>query len=81
MRQQIIYYRYSGHFLLSFLFFLIFSGINFPAITPARNSIRQPMMCPTMIPASPFPMPSGARYVPVRISAIETPAPNQIRPL
>ena len=23
---------------------------------------------------------SGARYVPVRISAIETPAPNQIRP-
>ena len=31
--------------------------------------------------ASPFSNPSGARYVPVRISAIETPAPNQIRPL
>ncbi len=28
-----------------------------------------------------FPNPRAAKYVPVRISAMETPAPNQINPL
>ena len=50
----------------------------FPPITPARNNKIQPMTCPATIAKIPFFNPKGARYVPVSISAIETPAPNQI---
>ena len=52
-----------------------------PPIRPAKNSMVQPIKCPSKMAASPFSNPRGARYVPVRISAMETPAPNQIRPL
>ena len=51
-----------------------------PPISPARSIMAQPMMWPMRIAARPLAMPSGAKEVPVRISARETPAPNQIRP-
>ena len=51
-----------------------------PPMKPARNSMVQPMIWPMMMAARPLPKPKGARYVPVRISAMETPAPNQISP-
>ena len=35
--------------------------LTLPPITPARNSIRHPMIWPIRIAARPFPMPSGAR--------------------
>ena len=47
---------------------------------PASSIMAQPMICPSRMAAKPFAMPSGAKAVPVRISASETPAPNQIRP-
>ena len=50
-----------------------------PPIRPERKNSVQPMMWPMTIAAMPFPIPSGAKAVPVRISARETPAPNQIR--
>ena len=39
-----------------------------------------PIRCPTSIADSPAANPSGAKYVPVSISAKDTPAPNHIRP-
>ena len=50
-----------------------------PPIIPARNIMAHPMTCPVRMAASPFAKPSGAKYVPVKISAMETPAPNQMR--
>lgn len=44
------------------------------------NDMAQPMICPSRMAAKTFAIPSGAKAVPVRISASETPAPNQIRP-
>jgi hypothetical protein len=51
-----------------------------PPISPARKSRTQPMTCPTAMAAKPRAKPRGAKLVPVRISARETPAPNQMRP-
>ena len=51
-----------------------------PPMRPASSIMAQPMMWPMRIAAKPFAMPSGAKDVPVRISASEPPAPNQIRP-
>ena len=53
---------------------------NLLPMRPASSIMAQPMMWPMRIAAKPFAMPSGAKDVPVRISASETPAPNQIRP-
>ena len=39
------------------------------------------MMCPMMIANNPLVNPKGAKLVPVKISANETPAPNQISPI
>ena len=50
-----------------------------PADQAGEENSVQPMMWPMTIAAMPFPIPSGAKAVPVRISARETPAPNQIR--
>ena len=46
--------------------------LTLPPITPARNSIRHPMIWPIRIAARPFPMPSGARMF-QSDSEIETP--------
>ena len=51
-----------------------------PPMRPAKYIMAQPMRCPRRIAARPFPKPSGAKYVPVRISAMDTPAPNQTSP-
>ena len=53
---------------------------SFAPIIPAANIISPPIRCPSKIAAIAFPKPSGAKYVPVRISAKDTPAPNQISP-
>ena len=47
---------------------------------PARKNRAQPMTCPMTMAAKPRAKPRGAKLVPVRISARETPAPNQMRP-
>ena len=51
-----------------------------PPITPAKNSIMQPITWPVNIAARPVLKPMSAKYVPVSISASDTPAPNHIRP-
>ncbi len=51
---------------------------SFPPITPAANIMVQPITCPIRMARSPFAKPSGAKYVPVRISAMDTAAPNQM---
>ena len=51
-----------------------------PPMRPASSIMAQPMICPSRMAAKPFAIPSGAKAVPVRISASETPAPNQIKP-
>ena len=48
---------------------------------PAKNNRIHPITWPIKIARRPVFIPSGAKYVPVRISDIETPAPNQISPL
>ena len=62
-------------FTVSIALFLVF-----PPINPAKNIIPHPMMCPMMIANKPLVNPKGAKLVPVKISANETPAPNQISP-
>ena len=51
-----------------------------PPIRPASSIMAQPMMWPMRMAEKPLAMPSGANEVPVRISARDTPAPNQIKP-
>ena len=48
-------------------------------IRPAKYIMVQPMTWPSSIASRPFCSPSGAKYVPVIISARETPAPNHMR--
>ena len=50
-----------------------------PPMRPASSIMPQPMTWPMRMASRPLPMPRGAKEVPVRISARETPAPNQIR--
>jgi hypothetical protein len=47
---------------------------------PTRKSRIQPITWPVTMAAKPWVNPSEAKLVPVRISARETPAPNQMRP-
>ena len=47
-------------------------------MSPARKSRKQPITCPAMMAVPPSRNPSGAKNVPVKISASDTPAPNQI---
>ena len=51
-----------------------------PPMTPAPNMTAPPMTWPIMMARSPLPNPSGARSIPVSISAIEMPAPNHKSP-
>ena len=51
----------------------------FAPIIPAKNSNVHPIRCPIIVASIPFDIPSDAKYVPVTISAIDTPAPNQIK--
>ena len=62
-------------FTVSIALFLVF-----PPINPAKNIIPHPMICPMMIANNPVENPKDAKYVPVKISAKDTPAPNQISP-
>ena len=48
-------------------------------IIPAANIISPPIKCPNKIAAMAFPNPSGAKYVPVKISAMDTPAGKEIQ--
>lgn len=52
-----------------------------PPMRPARYMTTPPMRWPRMIAAKALAKPSGARSIPVRISAMEMPAPNHNRPL
>ena len=51
-----------------------------PPMSPAKKNIAQPMTCPSRMASRPLVKPRGAKYVPVRISAMDTAAPNQMRP-
>ena len=51
-----------------------------PPMSPAKKNIAQPMTWPSRMASRPFVKPRGAKYVPVRISAMDTAAPNQMRP-
>ena len=48
-------------------------------IIPAKNNNTHPIICPITVASIPFVIPRDAKYVPVTISAIDTPAPNQIK--
>ena len=50
-----------------------------PPMRPAKKNIAQPMTWPTRMASRPFVKPRGAKYVPVRTSAMDTAAPNQMR--
>ena len=50
-----------------------------PPMRPARKNMAQPITWPSKMAAVPRARPRAAKDVPVRISAMEMPAPNQIR--